>query len=309
LEIRVTNVGDLPERGQAFKHIDAYEETKGWRDQSFAWIIPTAGNFVHWDVVDSWDNVDMPMNQTRTGRLRSKNMEVGEAYNYLFKLTMEEDVAASKYHPEYAALVASTRFVFTTEHDNILPTNAITGLMGAIYTCPDCGGEITDTDEWLCDEGHKGYDAVSGLYFTKGIPPRPMAYGNPKNGPDDFTPQSVKEAVEKKQTIEVNGIGMGCAVWRKDLFKKVSEPWFQTIDKDNMQGIGGATQDLHFCKKAKAEADARFGVNCGVKVGHVNLKTGTQHNLFYYLHKKLNKINGQIRNLKSKTTLSTERRK
>lgn len=268
--------GELADRGLAFKNLGAYEETKGWTDQSFAWVIPTAGNFIHWDVVDSWDNMDMPMNQTRTGRLRAKNMEVGEAYNFLFKLAIEEEAAAEKYHPEYAALINSTRFVFTCEHDNVLPTNTITGLMSAIYTCPDCEGEITDLDEWRCAEGHKGYDAVSGLYFTKGIPPRPMAYGNPNNGPDDFKPQAVKEAVEKKKTIEVNGIGMGCAVWRKDLFRNVSYPWFQTVERDNMTGTGGGTQDLVFCRKAKEEAGARFGVNCAVKVGHVNLKTGTQ---------------------------------
>jgi hypothetical protein len=276
LEPRVTEAGALADRGLAFKNLDAYEDTKGWTDQSFTWVIPTAGNMIHWDVVDSWDNLDMPMNQARTGRLRSRNMEVGEAYNYLFKLAIDEGESEKIHHPEYTALIQSTRFVFTTEHDNILPTNAVTGLMAAIYTCPDCEEEITDTEKWECKNGHHGYDAVSGLYFTKGIPPRPMAYGNPKNGPDDFTPQSVKQAVIDKKTIPVNGIAMGCAVWRKELFRQVSYPWFKTIEKDNMAGTGGATQDLFFCKRAAIEAGARFGVCCKVRVGHTNLKTGTQ---------------------------------
>lgn len=276
MTIPVVSGGDLADRGVAFQNLDAYEETKGWTDQSFAWVIPTAGPFIHWDVVDSWDNIDMPMNQVRTGRLRTKNMEVGNAYNYLFKLTMDEQACEGKYNAEYAQLILGTRFVFTTEHDNVLPTNVITGLMAAIYTCPDCEKEITDLVEWRCADGHKGFDAVSGLYFTKGIPPRPMAYGNPANGPDDFKPQPVKDAVAEKRTIEVNGIGMGCAVWRKDLFRKVSEPWFVTVPKDNMTGTGGGTQDLTFCRKAKEEAGARFGVNCAVKVGHINLSTGRQ---------------------------------
>lgn len=263
--------------GLAYKHLDSYEETKGWLDQSFSWVIPTAGNMCHWDVVDSWDAVDMPMNQARTGRLRAKNMEVGEAYNYLVRLCIDEDFCADHYNDEYTSLIQSTRFIWTTEQDNVLPSNAITGLMASIYTCPDCGQEISDLDKWECPDGHHGYDAVSGLYFTKGIPPRPMAYGNPKNGPDDFRPQSVKDAVEKKRTIEVNGIGMGCAIYRKELFRQVSQPWFKTIDKDNMAGIGGGTQDLVFCRKAKEEVGARFGVNCAVKVGHVNFRTGTRY--------------------------------
>jgi hypothetical protein len=276
LDVKVTAAGELADRGLAYKNLGAYEATKGYRDQSFAWVVPTAGNMIHWDVIDSWDNMDMPMNQTRTGRLRSRNMEVGEAYNYLFDLAMNEESAAAIHHPEYASVILSTRFILTTEHDNILPTNTITGLMASIYTCPDCGGEITDTENWNCAEGHHGYDAVSGLYFTKGIPPRPMAYGNPANGPDDFKPQAVKEAVEEKRTIEVNGIAQGCAIWRKAMVTKVSKPWFATLERDNMQGIGGATQDLFFCRKAKAEVGARFGVACNVRVGHVNLKTGTQ---------------------------------
>jgi hypothetical protein len=56
----------------------------------------------------------------------------------------------------------------------------------------------------------------------------------------------------------------------------VSYPWFKTIEKDNMAGTGGATQDLFFCKRAAIEAGARFGVCCKVRVGHTNLKTGTQ---------------------------------
>jgi hypothetical protein len=276
LEPVIVSGGDLADRGLAFKNLGAYEETKGYRDQSFAWVIPTAGNMIHWDVVDAWEMVDMPMNQARTGRIRTKNMEVGEAYNHLFKLCLEEESAAKVYaHAEYVALIQSTRFVWTTEHDNIQPTNAITGLMASIYTCPDCGEEIEDEDEWTCPNGHHGYDAVSGLYFTKGVPPCPMAYGDPANGPDDFKPRAVKDAVKEKRTIEVNGIAMGGAIWRKGLFRKVAYPWFETIGKDNMNGTGGATQDLHFCRKAKEEAGARFGVNCAVKIGHINLRTGT----------------------------------
>ena len=189
--VKTTVASDLAEQGVAFKNLDMYEETKGWLDQSFSWGIPTVGKFIHWDVVDSWDMVDMPMNQSRTGRLRAKNMEVGEAYNFLFRLCVDEEFCRRHYGPEYSAMIQATRFVWTTEHDNVLPSNAVTGLMAAIYTCPDCGQTITDLDGWMCPMGHHGYDAVSGLYFTKTIPPRPMAYGNPKNGPDDFKCQPV----------------------------------------------------------------------------------------------------------------------
>lgn len=277
MEVLASTASERAETGEGLKHLADYEETKGWLDQSFAWVIPTAGDMVHWDVVDSWDMVDFPMNQARTGRLRTRNMEVAEAYNFLFRLCTDKEFCLKHYNPEYTELIQGTRFVWTVEHDNVQPTNAITGLMAAIYTCPDCGATISDLNEWLCQNGHKGYDAVSGLYFTKGVPPRPMAYGDPANGPEDFRPRSVQDAVRDKKVIEVNGIGMGCAVYRKDLFRKVSEPWFSTRQGNNLTGEGSGTQDLVFCRKAKEEAGARFGVHCGVRVGHINLKTGVRY--------------------------------
>jgi hypothetical protein len=263
----------MSDQGLAFKHLDDYEKTKGWLDQSVTWIVPTRG-MLHYRAVESWESIDWPMNQVRSGRLTIPGMEVGEAYNYGFRLATDYDFCVSKYRPDYSQIITGTRFVFTTEDDNILPPNAITGLMEAIYTCPDCGGEITDYDEWRCAKGHHGFDVVSGLYFTKSLPPRPMAYGNPANGLDDFTPQSVKAAVANKSVIEVNGVGMGCAIWRKGMVTKVSTPWFKTVVADGEGGGGSATQDLFFCRKAKEEAGARFGVHGGVKVGHVETKTG-----------------------------------
>ena len=267
--------GEMSADGMAFRNPGAYEKTRGWLDQSLTWVVATRGMYPA-KVVDSWDMIDWPMNQAKTGRLTAIGMEVGDAYNHLFKLATDYDLCVKSYVPQYARIITGTRFIFTTEEDNIQPSNVITGLMAAIYECPDCVDEIINFEDWTCPNGHHGYDAVSGLYYTKAIPPRPMAYGNPKNGPDDFKPQPVEEAVKLKATIEVNGIGMGCSIWRKGLLKKVSEPWFKTIDNDAETGSGGGTQDLYMCRKAKEEAGARFGVNCNVKVGHINIQTGEQ---------------------------------
>lgn len=316
-DIRVAR--ELADSGIAFQNPGAYEKTQGYRDQSLTWVMPTTG-WIHVDVVDSWAGIDWPMNQIHTGCLRANKMEVGEAYNFLFKLAADLEFCRSKFNDEYSEIITGTRFVWTTEQDNIIPPNAVLDLMASIYTCPDCGEPIgrklvrsishaevpieqrvtlwqrfcawlghpivtmqsqprvvTSYEEdpellakWQCAAGHRGYDAVSGLYHTKTLPPRPMAYGDPKSGPDDMTPQAVEEHVRAKTTMEVNGIGMGCAIWRKALFSEVSEPWFQTVQKESASGIGGGTQDLFFCKKAKAETGARFGVHCGVRVGHVD---------------------------------------
>lgn len=261
---------DLAERGRAFKpeSIDAFEATRAWRDQSFTWITPLLSKQdLCYDVVSSWMSCVGPaMNHATSGQIVVQNMEVGEAYNHLFRLATDREYTSSLYPKSeaYVNLIIGTAFVLTTEHDNIIPPNAVKDLMAAIMSCPDCGEEV-DGEEWLCRNGHHGFDVVSGLYFTKTEPGSPMAYGNPANGPDDFKPQSVRDAVAEKRVLEVNGIGMGCAIWRKPLFAKVSQPWFQTGEAN--------TQDLYFCRKAKEEAGARFGVHCGVKVGHFCYKT------------------------------------
>jgi hypothetical protein len=265
LELRAHTAGTLHDAGRAFSKegIQAYENTKNWLDQSVCWVIPTRG-FYPAKVVDSWDTICWPMNQQRTPRLAIIGMEVGDAYNTLFKLATDREFCAKHYDPTSVDLIQRMKFILTTEEDNILPPNAVEGLFAALYTCPDCKKDINPAS-WTCEDGHRGYDAVSGLYFTKSMPPRPMAYGHPSE-PDSFKPVSVAQAIKDGSTIEVNGIAMGCAIWRKELFAQVAYPWFETVD--------GGTQDLVFCKRAKEQANARFGVNAGVRVGHLDIKTG-----------------------------------
>lgn len=252
------------------KQIEQADRQKLYRDQGIIWIAPTRGS-VWAEVVVSWLSLQWPMNHFRTPLFIAKTMEVGEAYQGLIGATIDRKGLRETFESEYADMLWKAPFILTTEEDNVLPNDTVPQLMKAIYTCPDCGGEVGG-EEWRCDAGHHGFDAVSGLYFLKSTPPVPMAYGQPKKGRGkidhvNFWPQSIKEPIKKGSVIEVYGIAQGCALWRKDLFKRVKKPWFVTPGP-------GWTQDLAFCKKAKTEAGARFGVHCGVKVGHLNPNTG-----------------------------------
>jgi hypothetical protein len=119
---------------------------------------------------------------------------------------------------------------------------------------------------------------VSGIYFTKGDINMPMAYGDPREfdrtGVLDFRPRAVAECLAAGQVMEVNGIACGCSLYRMDLFREVAQPWFVTVS-DVVEGVGpvGMTQDLYFCKRARMMGK-RFGVACGVRVGHLDLSTG-----------------------------------
>lgn len=247
---------DIHAQRRGIELIDYYENLRAYRDQSHVLLTPTRGD-VPVEVALSWLKLQSPVNHQRAWFHRKKQ-EVAAAYNWLVDMAMTNDVAKG------------FRWLVTAEDDNILPENGIIELLAAIYKCPDCGAEVSDSN--VCPEGHRGFDAVSGLYFTKSEPGFPMAFGDPamrKGERINFEPVSIKGAVEERKVIEVNGIAMGFAVWRRDLFEQVKRPWFKTVNE-----TGGGTQDLYFCHKAIVEAGARFGVHCGVQVGHIDRNTG-----------------------------------
>lgn len=240
------------------------EFTVGYRNNKMIGILPTRGSLpikVH----VSLRNMAPMMNMPRAW-LEEIGLEVADAYNRLVSKSITE--------PE----VKDWPWVWTYEEDNIQPPDVFLKLFQAIWTCIDCGSPMpadkngTPVDPWVCPNFHPGLDAVAGLYFTKSIPPFPMAYGDPKTDELEFRPRDVREAMDKQQVMEVNGVAMGCTLWRKKLFDKVSKPWFKTLSGGD--GSKAYTQDLYFCRKAKEEASARFAVHCGCVVGHYDQDSG-----------------------------------
>jgi hypothetical protein len=216
-----------------------------YRDSSTVVIVPTREPRIHYRVVSAWQGLIAPMNQKRMF-LYIVGDEVGIAYTNTIKGLLE--------HPE----LKKWKYVMTLESDNLPPADAHIKLLETI------------------EAGR--YDGVSGIYFTKGDINMPMAYGDPdafrRTGELEFRPRDVREAIAKGQVMEVNGIAMGCSLYRLDLFREVPAPWFVTVN-DVIEGKGpmAFTQDLYFCKAAK-ERGKRFAVDFRVRVGHLDLNTG-----------------------------------
>ena len=129
-------------------------------------------------------------------------------------------------------------------------------------------------ERWSIEEFK--FDAVSGLYFTKGDFNMPMAYGDPDTfrttGVLDFKPRNINDALKRGQVMEVNGIAMGCSLYRMDLFREIPKPWFVTLSDMTPEGPKAYTQDLYFCERAR-RMGKRFGVDMRVKVGHLDINT------------------------------------
>jgi len=106
-----------------------------------------------------------------------------------------------------------------------------------------------------------------------------MAYGDPaeyaRTGVLDFRPRDVREALAAGQIMPVNGIAMGCALWKMSLFREIPAPWYVTLnDLVPGKGVIGMTQDLSFCQRA-IQAGKRLAVDLRVKVGHLDIGSGT----------------------------------
>ncbi len=229
--------------GLGFERVKVHHGSS-YRDTSTVIVCPTRG-MVHHRVVSSWQNLIHPMNQKRAF-LFASGEEVGRAYDGLIKGILAD--------PN----LRSWRYLMTVEDDNVLPPDAHVRLLESIELGP--------------------FDAVGGLYWTKGDFNMPMAYGDPREyaetGRLDFRPRDVRACLDSGQVMEVNGIAMGCSLYRMDLFRELEPPWFVTVsDVVPDKGPQSFTQDLYFCERAK-RAGKRFAVDMRVKVGHLDTATG-----------------------------------
>ncbi|HUC87736.1 MAG TPA: hypothetical protein VMR95_01125 [Candidatus Binatia bacterium] len=213
------------------------EKQKTYRDLSTVIVCPTRG-LISARIVQSWQGLIRPMNQKVLGPIFMEGMEVGEAYNQVIKMILE--------NPE----LKKFKFMLTLEEDNAPPPDGLLKLYESI------------------DE----YDAVGGLYWTKGEGGQPMCYGDPRVMPLNFIPQ----VPQSNAVNPCNGLGMGFTLFRLQMLKDKRFDygnWFKT--KQEVVPGGGVqvfTQDLWFFQKA-LEFGYRFACDTNVKVGHYDATT------------------------------------
>ena len=230
--------------GLGFERVETLRGTT-YKDSSTIILIPSRDEKFHFRVVQTWQNLIAPMNQKRAV-IFTIGDEVGKAYTSMVQNILRD--------PN----LSTWKYIMTLESDNLPPPDAHIRLLESIEEC--------------------GLDAVSGIYFTKGEINMPMAYGSPeeykRTGVLDFKPLDIREALKHGRVVEVNGIAMGCSLYRMELFKQIEPPWFVTVN-DVVEGKGamGFTQDLWFCQRAK-QMGKRFGVDMRVRVGHMDLSSG-----------------------------------
>lgn len=228
---------------KGFERLQA-QHGSSYKDASTIVIVPTRG-MINYRVIQTWQSMISPMNQKKAFIFLAGD-EVGEAYNRMIRGILAD--------PE----LSKWKYILTLEDDNLIPADAHIRLLESIEAGP--------------------FDAVGGLYFTKGDVNMPMAYGDPtefaRTGQLDFRPRDIRKALELGAIMEVNGIAMGCSLYRLSLFKDIPAPWFVTVgDVLPETGPQVMTQDLFFCRNAR-KVGKRFAVDMRVRVGHLDINSG-----------------------------------
>lgn len=203
-----------------------------YKDQSTVCVIPTRGQ-IHARVVQSWFALLTGMNQ-KFLRMFVMGREVADAYN--------EAIGQILASPD----LSQWKYVLTLEEDNMPQADSLLRLYEAIEAGP--------------------FDAVGGLYWTKGEGGQPMIYGNPAELPRNYAPQiPVPGRIQP-----CNGLGMGFTLFRMSLFKdeRIQRPWFKTVS-EYQPGVGCrvGTQDLYFFENASKHGYL-FASDNRAPVGH-----------------------------------------
>jgi glycosyltransferase involved in cell wall biosynthesis len=139
-------------------------------------------------------------------------------------------------------------YIFFLDDDTLPPINAITKLK-------ECNQDI-----------------VSGLYFSKQEPHFPQIFY--KNKEKNELYDTIGD-YQKDQLIEVDACGAGCLLIKKEVFKKIKQPYFNYIpsgEKTNRKG-----EDYYFCEQAKK---AGYKIYCDTSIicGHLGTKVvGPDH--------------------------------
>lgn len=209
-----------------------------YKDLSTVCVMPTRG-LIPVQVVQAWTGLLKAMNQKFMPIFLS-GMEVGQAYEQAVEIVRTNDE------------LKKWKYLLTFEEDNLPPPDGLLKLYESIEAGP--------------------FDAVGGLYFTKGEGGQPMIYGNPADQPKNFIPQvPVPDAVQP-----CNGLGMGFTLFRIKMLQdtRLPKPLFRTV-QDYTPGVGTKqyTQDL-FAFEELAKHGYRFASDNRVKVGHLDPQSG-----------------------------------
>lgn len=138
-------------------------------------------------------------------------------------------VDTARNHIAERALELNTDFVLMVDNDVILPSDALKNLLE------------DNKDVCLGYYAHRTAENISGSRTCVCKNDGEFNYTHSFNGCELTT---IKNAGINK--VQIHGGGMGCALIKTDVFRKLSFPWYKFVTYDDK---GVLSEDLYFCEQ------------------------------------------------------------
>lgn len=176
-------------------------------------------------------------------------------HDLMFDYVRGYDCATARNRIAQKSLDLAADYVLMVDNDVSLPPDALKNLMDDAKDV--CLGYYAHRDT---DNIYRGRTCVCKLRMQDG--------GYYFNYPleSEYTATELKDLREKgTYKLQIHGGGMGCALIRTEVFRKIEYPWYDWINYKG-QNRGMLSEDLYFCEQCKGHhikiyTDSRVG--CG----------------------------------------------
>ena len=176
-------------------------------------------------------------------------------HELLFEFVRGYDCATARNRIAQIAIDRNADYVLMVDNDVVLPKDTLMNMLeNAVDVClgyyPHRGS----------DNRYSGRTSVCKLY----APDRTKYLNYPLES--EYTAEEMRALMESGETkIMIHGGGMGCALIKTDVFRRLSYPWYDWVNYGD-ENRGMLSEDLYFCEFCKSQnipvyTDVRAG--CG----------------------------------------------
>lgn len=177
--------------------------------------------------------------------LNFKSLNAPINFNVEFMIVPGQEIGKARNNIAKVALERGVKYLFFLGDDVVPPPHALRQLVYRLENNLEIG-------------------VVGGVYCAKADPAAPLVFIG--NGAGSYWDWKVGEF------FEVTGLGMDCTLIRTDVFRKVSEPWFKTVDEDahidGKPNVEAWTEDLFFLNKVCKETEYKVYCDASVICDH-----------------------------------------
>jgi len=165
-----------------------------------------------------------------------------------------------------------SEYIFFIDHDNVMDPHMLVRLLQ--YNVP----------------------IVGALYFERGYPHLPVVYTFPSD--EEEEEQGTVKVLHDypKGLIQVDVIGLGCSLFKMEVFEKIPYPWFSYEYKGNKWG----TEDIAFFHKAK-DYNIPVYIDTEHTCGHLSVYEVTEGDWLFHKEAYLKEVQKKMQEWNTKS--------